>query len=140
MLQPPRKMGIAPRVFRFATVTSACLLELEPVKVAGEFYRLFERFRAEPSAVLLDSARLGGAGARYSFIGVLPSAVLTARFPQPSAAEGVAELEWRVRGEATVARRWQGQPFAEIERLLSEWAMPAELRAQIALPFVAGAV
>jgi para-aminobenzoate synthetase component 1 len=108
-----------------------------------EFHRLFERVLEDPFAVLLDSAASASRFSRRSLIAIEPEAVLVAR-SSPLLAAGQAHLELQVwedgRREAPAVRRFQGAPFAELERMLAERRLPAELRSQLPEGFVAGAI
>jgi len=108
-----------------------------------EFHRLFEHVLDDPFAVLLDSAASASRFSRRSVIAIEPESLLVAR-SSPLLAAGQAQLELHVwneaRGDAPSVRRFHGAPFAELERMLAERRLPAELRSQLPEGFVGGAV
>ncbi|HTU61526.1 MAG TPA: hypothetical protein VMF89_23885, partial [Polyangiales bacterium] len=114
-----------------------------PLSDESEFHRLFERVLDDPFAVLLDSAASASRFSRRSVIAIEPEAVLAAR-GSPLLAAGQAQLELYVWDEgrrgAPDVRRFQGAPFAELERMLAERKLPAELRSQLPEGFVGGAI
>ncbi|HEY2734781.1 MAG TPA: hypothetical protein VGI70_12390, partial [Polyangiales bacterium] len=92
----------------------------ETLPLEQPFHRHVELHRGEPFVCLLDSAsEMAGLG-RYSFIGAAPRSVLRVK----RAADGGGG----------------GDGFAELERSLAAIAMPKDLRAQFALPFIGGYV
>jgi anthranilate/para-aminobenzoate synthase component I len=108
-----------------------------------EFHRLFEHVLDDPFAVLLDSAASASRFSRRSVIAIEPEAALVAR-SSPLLAAGLAQLELHVwdddRCVAPSVRRFQGAPFAELDRMLIERHLPAELRSQLPEGFVGGAI
>jgi para-aminobenzoate synthetase component 1 len=114
-----------------------------PLAEDAEFHRLFEHVLDDPFAVLLDSAAPPSRFSRRSLIALEPELVLVAR-SSPLLAAGQAELElhaWQEhRGGAGVVRRYQGEPFIELERMLAERRVPAGLRAQLPAGFIGGAI
>jgi aminodeoxychorismate synthase component I len=129
--------------FEYRTKTQCVALLLERLPLAGEFFRYFELHRAEPFSFLLDSAlQLPGLG-RHSFLGGAPWLVYRARRSVDRADLADIELTYRAAAQplaaARVVRR-RAEPFADLEQLLAELAMPQALRAEVPLPFVGGAV
>ena len=102
-----------------------------------QFHRLFEQVLEDPFAVLLDSAARASRFSRHSVIAVEPEAVLVAR-GSPLLAAGQAQLELHTRDGCV--QRYQGAPFAELERRLAERRLPSALRAQLPEGFVGGAI
>lgn len=110
----------------------------------AELLRYFERVLDDPCAVLLDSAAAGSRFSERSILAIEPEAVLVAR-SSPLAAAGEAEIELHRWGEerggpAADVQKYLAAPFAELERLLAERRISAELRAQLPAGFVAGAI
>lgn len=119
------------------------VLEDHPPRADVEFHRLFECVLDDPFAVLLDSAARGSRFSQRSLIAIEPEAVLAA-WSSPLLAAGQAQLELHSwddsrRGPASV-RRYEGAPFAELERMLAERRLPEELRVQLPEGFVGGAL
>lgn len=122
----------------------AFALDVSEAAAPDGFCALFERVLTEPFGVLLDSAAARSSLCRRSVIAIGPHAVLMAR-SSPLLAADQAELElWRWGDErfgvAPQVQRWQGAPFAELERLLAAERVPPEVRAQAPDGFVGGAV
>jgi para-aminobenzoate synthetase component I len=120
------------------------VLPADEVQGGAEFHRWFERVVDDPCAVLLDSAAVGSRFSQRSIIAIEPEALLVARSSQLAAA-GVADLELHVWGEdrsvaAPEVSKYAAAPFAELERLLAERRIPAELRAQLPDGLIGGAI
>jgi len=107
-------------------------------------------FRGADHAFLLDSAAPAGRLGRFSFLGGDPFLVFAARRQRgaPPAAGARVEIS-RLRdpglgsgtaGEAPRQERRLGDPFAELRRVLDEFAIPAELPGATPLPLIGGAV
>jgi para-aminobenzoate synthetase component 1 len=97
---------------------------------------------------LLDSARaLSGLG-RYSFLGGRPWLVFTARArtgegPRAAARLASITLEFRDPECPDTPGRIEQQiadPFETLQALLNELSLPADVRSQLPLPFIGGAV
>jgi para-aminobenzoate synthetase component 1 len=119
---------------------------VEPIELPGEFWRCAAWFCASEHAFLLDSARATPGRGEYSFLGGAPWAVFSARRIAGAPGEPQrAEIEvqrWDPLAREQAIERvigW-GDPFCELDRWLADVAMPRSLRAQIALPFIGGAV
>jgi para-aminobenzoate synthetase component 1 len=118
-------------------------LDVQELDASSEFHRLFERALEQPFAVLLDSAAEGSRFSRESLITLEPEAALVA-WSSPLLAADTAHIELHTwgdsRGGAAQVQRYQAAPFAELERMLVERSMPAELRAELPACFVGGAI
>ena len=137
----PRVSGV--REFPYETPAGSALLLVEELGLLRPFCEWFEAQRDRSYAFLLDSARLMPGLARYSFLGADPWLVFTARTAAAGAA--LAEIELRYfdperPGTAGRLERRCGDPFVELERQLAQLHMPRELRAELALPLLSGAV
>jgi para-aminobenzoate synthetase component 1 len=114
-----------------------------PLVEDADFHCLFERVLDDPFAVLLDSAASASRLSRRSIIAIEPEAVLVAR-SSPLLAAGHAQLElyaWdHDRSEPAHVQRYEGAPFAELERMLAERQLPPELRAQLPAGLIGGAI
>ncbi|HEX3728269.1 MAG TPA: aminodeoxychorismate synthase component I [Opitutaceae bacterium] len=104
-------------------MASVCVL---PWPAAPSPEAAFARLRGRRGVFWLDSSLRGGAG-RFSVLGCEPLAVFRARG---------RELEFREAGGR--ARRWRGDPAAELERLLLRYQIPHDARRRV--PFAGGAV
>jgi para-aminobenzoate synthetase component 1 len=119
-------------------------LDVQPadeVLAGEEFHRWFERVLDDPCAVLLDSAAVGSRFSQRSIIALEPEAVLVAR-SSPLAAADIELHVWAEErsGPAPEVRTYAAAPFTELERLLAERHIPAELRAQLPEGFIGGAI